>query len=232
MRLFHLFRKSGWLVVLTGFVLLGACARVPQEERVMANRSDGREAEEQGDEGTPAVGDLTSPPAPEPAPPSGPDKQTAIKGSSTQDCYRRSPRVAGGKKKKGGRCEPQSLPFARCRTGIQSCGLGYENGPLTWFACEKRRQKTTTIPEAGAVLILAANKHHMPTGHVAVVEKVVAMEPPRYRIFFSHTNYDRQCSLETDIEAIYCSVSQRLDIISGAWKDWGKGLPVAGFIRN
>ena len=70
----------------------------------------------------------------------------------------------------------------------------------------------------------------MPKGHVAYVEKVIAEKAPHYRIIFSHTNYDRRCSLETNIEADYNSSTKTLDILTGAWKEWGKGLPVSGFI--
>ena len=159
---------------------------------------------------------------------------------STQECYHLQPsaskKASTSKKKKKttkqwGRCEPQSLPFARCRSGISSCGLGWNNGPLTWFACEKQHNNTSLIPSAGSILILGANKrNHMPTGHVAYVEKVIAEKGPKYRLIFSHTNYDRRCSLETNIEAEYNSSTRTLDILTGAWKGWGKGLPVAGFI--
>lgn len=155
----------------------------------------------------------------------------SAKGRTTQECYQRTTSGAKQAKKKTRRCEPQSLPFARCRSGIlNSCCQGRENGPLTWFACEKREGDTSQVPQANSILILGANKHNMPTGHVAYVEKVVQAEPPTYRIIFSHTNYDRQCSLETDIEATYNSDTKTLDIFTGAWKDWGKKLPVAGFI--
>jgi hypothetical protein len=139
--------------------------------------------------------------------------------------------VSQKKKKKGGRCEPQSLPFARCRSGINSCCIGWNNGPLTWFSCEQKHGNTSLIPQDNSVLILGANKrNHMPTGHVAYVEKVIPEKAPHYRIIFSHTNYDRRCSLETNIEADYNSSTKTLDIHTGAWKEWGKGLPVSGFI--
>jgi hypothetical protein len=70
----------------------------------------------------------------------------------------------------------------------------------------------------------------MPTGHVAYVEEVVPQSATVYRLVFTHTNYDRRCSLESNIEATYDSVARTLDIHSGAWRAWGKGLPVAGFI--
>ena len=164
----------------------------------------------------------------------------AGKHRSTQECYHplltAAKKTSPSKKKKKkikqwGRCEPQSLPFARCRSGISSCGLGWNNGPLTWFACEKQYNNTSLVPSAGSILILGANKrNHMPTGHVAYVERVTAEKGANYRIIFSHTNYDRRCSLETNIEAEYNSSTRTLNILTGAWKDWGKGLPVAGFI--
>lgn len=129
------------------------------------------------------------------------------------------------------RCEPQSLTYARERTGIATCRLGYENGPLTWFACEKTRGNTSHLPRSGSILILAANaRRGMPTGHVAFVEEAVALDDSRYRLIFSHTNYDRKCSKETGIEATYDSVARTIDIHGGAWQAWGKWLTVAGFI--
>jgi hypothetical protein len=150
----------------------------------------------------------------------------ARRGRATPECFQLRP---GGKR--AGRCEPQSLPFARCRSGIDSCRIGHENGPLTWFACEKARGNTSLTPRSGSILILGANtRRKMPTGHVAYVEEVVAKSDTVYRLVFSHTNYDRRCSLETNIEATYDSAARTLDIHGGAWQAWGKGLPVAGFI--
>jgi len=186
-----------------------------------------------------ASADQTSPALREPEPEQtmnsralpGPDDSSSIdKGRSSEGCYGLSSTGARQKKIKGQRCEPQSLPFARCRSEINSCRLGWNNGPLTWFACEKQRGNTSPIPSPSSVLILAANKHKMPTGHVAYIEDLIAAEPPLYRLTFSHTNYDRQCSLETNIEAEYNSSTRTLHILTGAWKDWGKNLPVSGFI--
>jgi len=148
-------------------------------------------------------------------------------GRDTDECFQLRP---GGK---GNRCEPQSLPFARCRSGIISCRSGHENGPLTWFTCEKWCGNTSLIPKPGSILILAANnRRKMPTGHVAYVEEVVAQSDTVYRLTFTHTNYDRKCSLESNIKATYDSGARTLDIHGGAWGAWGKGLPVAGFILD
>lgn len=156
---------------------------------------------------------------------------TVARGKSTGECYQLLRPQGSQKIKQGGRCEPQSLPFARCRSGIMSCALGWNNGPLTWFACEKRRGNTSLIPVDGSVMILdVIRRHKMPTGHVAYIEEVVAGDGDLYRIVFSHTNHDRRCSLETNIKARYNRRTKTLDIDSGAWKAWGKGLPVAGFI--
>lgn len=155
----------------------------------------------------------------------------ARQGRSTSECFQLRPGSVGSKKAKARRCEPQSLPFARCRSGIDSCRIGHENGPLTWFACEKGRGNTSLTPWPGSILILAANnRRNMPTGHVAYVEEVEPQSDTVYRLTFTHTNYDRKCSLESNIEATYDSAAQTLDIHGGAWGIWGKGLPVAGFI--
>jgi hypothetical protein len=51
-----------------------------------------------------------------------------------------------------------------------------------------------------------------------------------FRLRMSHTNYDRKCSLETDVVALFRQDAMTLDILTGAWKAWGQGLRVAGFI--
>jgi hypothetical protein len=133
----------------------------------------------------------------------------------------------------GTRCEPQSLTYARQRSGVMRSRTGRENGPLTWFASEKKLGKTSDKPAPGSILILAANKRHgMSTGHVAYVENAHPTGPSTYKITFSHTNYDRRCSLETNVDAVYNSSTLTLDIFSGAWRPWGSGLRVAGFIQQ
>ncbi|MFH1019456.1 MAG: CHAP domain-containing protein [Pseudomonadota bacterium] len=157
----------------------------------------------------------------------------AGRGRATAECFQLRPGSVGNTGGKARRCEPQSLPFARCRSGITSCRRGHENGPLTWFSCEKERGNTSLTPRPGSILILAANGHrNMPTGHVAYVEEVVAQSDTAYRLIFTHTNHDRRCSLESHIEATYDSAARTLDIHGGAWGAWGKGLPVAGFILD
>jgi hypothetical protein len=85
----------------------------------------------------------------------------------------------------------------------------------------------------GSMLILAGNRGHgMPTGHVAYVEDVIPAGPSSYRLILSHTNYDRKCSLENRVETLYHRDTLTLDVLSGAWKSWGRRLKVAGFIRG
>ena len=159
-------------------------------------------------------------------------KTKKVKVTAKSSVSRKGP-TKRGKQTSRMRCEPQSLTYARQRSGITRSRNGRENGPLTWFDSEKKLGKTTNQPDPGSVLILGANKGHgMPTGHVAYVEKVYPEGPSSYKIIFSHTNYDRKCSLETNIEAIYNSSDMTLDIFSGAWKPWGSGLRVAGFIQD
>ena len=150
--------------------------------------------------------------------------------AASSDCYRLSP---GAKKSSrgAGRCEPQSLPYARCRSGIRTCNLGNENGPLTWFSCEKKAGNTSPDPKPESVLILGSiNKHRMPTGHVLYVESVFPLTSSSAKLILSHTNFDRKCSKETKIEATYNRSAMTLDILSGAWKAWGHDLKVAGFV--
>jgi len=113
-----------------------------------------------------------------------------------------------------------------------SCRNGRENGPMTWFAAENKAGRTSDEPTAGSVLILKGQGHGMPTGHVAYVEEVIPETKTTYRLVFSHTNYDRQCHLETNIEAFYDRAAMTLDVHSGAWRSWGRGLKVAGFIQG
>ncbi|OGR04658.1 MAG: hypothetical protein A2511_13430 [Deltaproteobacteria bacterium RIFOXYD12_FULL_50_9] len=132
-----------------------------------------------------------------------------------------------------GRCEPQCITYARQRSGIMRSRTGPENGPLTWFASEKKLGMTSLVPEPGSIMIIRAHKEHrMPTGHGLYVEQVLADGPERYKIIFSHTNFDRHCSLETDKEGIYDHATKTLDVYSGAWQSWGQGLKVAGFIHR
>ena len=55
------------------------------------------------------------------------------------------------------RCQPQSLIYARCRTGIDTCRLG-DTSPEQWFACARKKGSTSNVPMAGSVIILSGNE--------------------------------------------------------------------------
>lgn len=129
------------------------------------------------------------------------------------------------------RCEPQSLPYGRCRTGNMSCRGNYELSPIGWYKCADQNKKTTPTPTAGAIFILGDNsKHRMDTGHVFVVEKVKDAGGGQWELTLSHTNYDRRCSLETDVLAGYDEHKKLLTMRTGQWSKWGKNLKALGFI--
>jgi hypothetical protein len=148
----------------------------------------------------------------------------AADGIVEAECYR----LTRGK----GRCEPQCLPYTRCRSGISSCRTGHENGPVTWFNCEQARGNTSLQPADGRVLVLGRNAHNMSTGHTLYVEKAQPRGNGRYELVLSHTNYDRRCNLETNMLAEYDSIAKTIDVRSGKWERWGRDLKVAGFIHD
>lgn len=129
-----------------------------------------------------------------------------------------------------GMCQPQSIPYARCRSHISSCGLG-NTSPVQLFNCEQQRGYTSPIPEAGSLMAIGVNSvHHMSTGHTLYVEEVCPKPDGTYRLRVSHTNYDRQCHLEEDAWVHYDPRTLHADFATGHWAAWGKHLPVQGFI--
>jgi len=162
-----------------------------------------------------ALLDAPSPKAPDPA---------LDKGGPTA-CYRLRPQSIHG------RCEPQSLPYARCRTGDMSCRGNHELSPIGWYRCADMLGKTRQTPSPGAVFILDDNfRHRMATGHVFVVEKVHDQGGGRFELTLSHTNHDRKCSIETHVLADYDQHAKNLSMKTGAWSRWGKRLKTLGFI--
>lgn len=166
----------------------------------------------------------------EPDPPAKkktPKKEAAKADKAGAVCYKLSPKT------RKSRCEPQCIPYARCRSGIMSCRLGRENNSLTWFACEKKNGNTANTPIPGAIMILKANAARlMPTGHALYVETVAAKGRDTYLLTLSHANYDRACGLEVNAQALFNCKSMRVDFLSGEWKDWAKNLAVHGFIAG
>ena len=129
------------------------------------------------------------------------------------------------------RCEPQSLPYARCRTGNQCCRGNYELSPVSWYKCEDVSGHTSATPVGASVLILGDNsRHRMSTGHVFYVEKVEHKGGDKWELILSHTNYDRKCHIETNVRADYDARAKVLAMKTGHWSAWGKDLKAMGFI--
>lgn len=148
-------------------------------------------------------------------------------------CYRlRHGPVKTGKKgkKTGGRCQPQSLVYARCRSHIDNCRLG-DTSPVQWFACAKTEKRTSSVPVPGAVMVLDGNrKRGMPTGHPVYVEEVYRNRDGSFDLRISHTNYDRRCSLDLDARVHYDPRSMNVAFRTGPWKGWATNLRTLGFI--
>ncbi len=129
-----------------------------------------------------------------------------------------------------GRCQPQSLIYARCRTGIKTCKMG-DTSPVQWFACAKKNRATTSIPAAGSVMVLDVNSRRgMPTGHPVYVEEVKANKDGTWTLRISHTNYDRKCHLDLDAKVLYHPKHMTATFQSGPWGPWAKDLKALGFI--
>lgn len=145
--------------------------------------------------------------------------------SPVQPCYRLSPGRLGH------RCEPQSLPYGRCRTGNMTCRGNYELSPIGWYKCAEKNGHVTGTPTANSIFILGDNsKHRMGTGHVFVVEKAKDQGGGRWELVLSHANHDRRCSLETNVSATYDEHKRLLTMKTGQWSRWGKNLKALGFI--
>jgi hypothetical protein len=148
-------------------------------------------------------------------------------------CYSLQPGAAGtGRKghRSIGRCQPQSLIYARCRTGITTCRLG-NTSPVQWFLCAKRSGNTTARPVAGAVMVLDGNSGRgMPTGHPVYVEQVWSNGDGTWRLRISHTNYDRKCHLDKDTTVLFNQSQMTASFKSGPWNTWAGSLKVLGFI--
>ncbi|NCD25726.1 MAG: CHAP domain-containing protein [Deltaproteobacteria bacterium] len=157
-------------------------------------------------------------------------------GKSSEACFKLQPgktiKVKKGKKTKTitTRCQPQSLIYARCRTGIMTCRLG-DTSPVQWFACARKHKATTSTPKPGSVMVLDVNKRRgMPTGHPAYVEDATRNSDGTWTLRISHTNYDRKCHLDKDAKVIFYPNTMEASFMTGPWGAWAKKLKVRGFI--
>lgn len=129
-----------------------------------------------------------------------------------------------------GRCQPQSVIYARCRSGINTCRLG-DTGPIEWFECARKNKNTTSVPKAGSIMVIGSEKRHkMTTGHVGYVEEACPNPDGTWTLRFTHTNYDRKCHLDQDAKVIFNPKTMRAAFLSGPWKPWAKDLKILGFI--
>jgi hypothetical protein len=170
--------------------------------------------------------------------PQAPDPRKILISERDRDqCYHLQPGIVSTKKKghrtshqTTGRCQPQSLLYARCRTGISSCRLG-DTSPVQWFTCARKSGNTTSVPTAGSVMVLDGNsKRDMSTGHPVYVEQVKANGNGTWLLRISHTNYDRKCHLDLDAKVLFDPVHMSATFESGPWGCWANGLKVMGFI--
>ena len=129
-----------------------------------------------------------------------------------------------------GRCQPQSVIYARCRSGITTCRLG-DTGPIQWFECARRSGNTSAVPKAGSVMVVGSEKrHNMTTGHVGYVEEACPNPDGTWTLRFTHTNYDRKCHLDQDAKVLFNPKTMRAAFQSGPWKPWARDLKILGFI--
>jgi hypothetical protein len=129
-----------------------------------------------------------------------------------------------------GRCQPQSLIYARCRTGFMTCRLG-DTSPVQWFACAKKNHSTSATPVTGSVIVLDVNtRRGMPTGHPAYVEAVKKNQDGTWTLRISHTNYDRKCHLDLDATVLFDPKRMTASFTTGPWGPWAKDLKALGFI--
>ena len=131
-----------------------------------------------------------------------------------------------------GRCQPQCLIYARCRSGFMSCRLGNTTS-LSWWPCASAQGLTSQVPLAGSVMLLGRqDKARMRVGHAIYVEEVCELENGQYLLRVSHSNYDRRCGLDLDAKVLYNPKTRTADFLSGAWKKWANGLKVLGFVTG
>ena len=156
----------------------------------------------------------------------------------TAKTVKQSSTTASGKKIKKvnkvtkGRCQPQCLIYARCRSGFMSCRLGNTTS-LSWWPCARAQGLTSQDPLPGSVMLLGRqDKVRMRVGHAIYVEEVCALENGQFLLRVSHSNYDRRCSLDLDAKVIYNPRSRTANFLTGAWKKWAKSLKVFGFVTG
>jgi hypothetical protein len=227
-----------FLVIL--LLLVSGCAKtVPQPSTPIQAPSDNATIVP---ETPPAAQDSAPAVSPSAEPKSGPKSteeppclecETTTSEQNRADCFKLQPGKTS-KTKSGktvtGRCQPQCVPYARCRSGIMTCRLG-DTGPVEWFNCARKNKSTTSIPKAGSIMVIDVNtRRKMPTGHLGYVEEACLNPDGTWTLRFSHTNYDRKCHLDLDAKVLFNPKTMTATFVTGAWKAWAKDLKISGFI--
>ncbi len=232
--------QAAWTLLATAlfaaFIGLSGCAapvHPPVMEEVAVSTESAQCLEE-----LPADGDDTVEEAAQ-APPEEEPRPRSAGGARKRDhagCFLWQPVAkqppAQGKKAalERGRCQPQSLVYARCRSGIDSCRLG-DTSPAQWFSCARKAGNTASLPVSGAIMVLDVNaRRKMYTGHPLYVEEVGRNGDGTWRLRISHTNYDRQCRLDQGSTVVFDPGGMTATFASGPWAGWARDLKVLGFI--
>jgi hypothetical protein len=131
-----------------------------------------------------------------------------------------------------GRCQPQCLIYARCRSGFMSCRLGNTN-PLSWWPCANAQGLTSQLPVPGGVMLLEKqDDSRMGVGHAVYVEEVCALKNGQFLLRVSHANYNRRCGLDLNVKVLYDPQTRTANFLSGAWATWAKSLKAFGFVTG
>jgi hypothetical protein len=131
-----------------------------------------------------------------------------------------------------GRCQPQCLIYARCRSGFMSCRLGHTN-PLSWWPCAQAQGLVSQIPVPGSVMLLEKqDDERMRVGHAVYVEEVCTLKNGQFLLRVSHANYNRRCSLDLDAKVLYNPQTRTANFLSGVWAKWAKNLRAFGFVTG
>lgn len=157
-------------------------------------------------------------------------KKSATVASKTGKTSKSATTAAPMVERSVGLCQPQSLIYARCRTGIKTCQMG-DTSPVQWFACARKNGATTATPVAGSVIVIDTHKERrIYTGHPAYVEEVQRNADGTWKLRISHTNYDRKCHLDQDAQVLFDPRTMSATFQSGPWAPWAHRLRVLGFI--
>ena len=228
------------IFLVTLFLLVSGCAKSVPQPPIPVQTPGGIATTVPG---APTPAQETVPdvkPSVEPAPSSEPAEEPSCleceavtTGQNRADCFKLQPGKTS-KTKSGktvtGRCQPQCVLYARCRSGIMTCRLG-DTGPVEWFNCARKNRDTTAIPKAGSIMVIDVNtRRRMPTGHLGYVEEACPNPDGTWTLRFSHTNYDRKCHLDLDAKVLFNPKTMTATFVTGAWKAWARDLKICGFI--